>query len=76
MQAIVDHCRTGLLFTPNDPNDLVEQVRWLLNNSAAYAQMRLAARAEFEALYTAQVNHDGLLRIYQAAREQMRRTNG
>jgi glycosyltransferase involved in cell wall biosynthesis len=73
MEAFVDHGRTGLLFTPNDPSDLVRRVRWLLSSPAAYTPMRLAARQEFEDHYTAKVNHDRLLRIYEAAREQMRR---
>lgn len=73
MQAIVDHRRTGLLFTPDDPADLVRQVRWLLRSPDAYQRMRLAARQEFEAHYTADVAHDRLLRIYRAAREQMQR---
>jgi glycosyltransferase involved in cell wall biosynthesis len=76
MQAIVDHRRTGLLFTPNDPADLVRQVRWLLASPAAYAQMRLAARQEFEGYYTTELSHDRLVGIYRAAREQMQRTTG
>jgi glycosyltransferase involved in cell wall biosynthesis len=71
MQAIVDHRRTGLLFTPNDPGDLVRQARWLLRSPAAYAQMRLAARQEFEEYYTTELSHDRLLRIYHSARQQM-----
>ena len=73
MQAIVDHGRTGLLFAPNDPTDLVRQVRRMLDSPDAYARMRLAARQEFEANYTAKVNHDRLIRIYHAAHEQMHR---
>jgi glycosyltransferase involved in cell wall biosynthesis len=74
MQAIVDPGRTGLLFTPNDPDDLIRQVRWLLDNPAAYAAMRLAARQEFEAYYTAQASHQRLMRIYRAARRHLQRS--
>jgi glycosyltransferase involved in cell wall biosynthesis len=74
MQAIVDHGRTGILFTPNDPDDLIRQVRWLLDNPAAYAAMRLAARQEFEAYYTAQASHQRLMRIYRAARQHLQRS--
>jgi glycosyltransferase involved in cell wall biosynthesis len=73
MQAIVDHQRTGLLFTPNDSGDLVRQVRWLLGSPDAYARMRLAARQEFETHYTVEVSHERLLRIYRAARAQRQR---
>jgi glycosyltransferase involved in cell wall biosynthesis len=75
MQAIVDHGRTGLLFTPGDPDDLSRQARWLLDNPAAYKQMRLAARQEFEATYTAQASHERLICIYHAAREHLRRSS-
>jgi glycosyltransferase involved in cell wall biosynthesis len=74
MQAIVDHGRTGLLFTPNDPDDLIRQVRWLLDNPAAYARMRLGAREEFETYYTGQASHQRLMRIYRAAREHLQRS--
>jgi glycosyltransferase involved in cell wall biosynthesis len=73
MQAIVDHGRTGLLFAPGDAADLVRHVQWLLRSPEAYQGMRLAARREFEAHYTADRAHGRLLRIYEAAREQMRR---
>jgi glycosyltransferase involved in cell wall biosynthesis len=75
MQAIVDHCRTGLLFTPNDPVDLIRQVRWLLDHPTAYQQMRLAARQEFEASYTPQASHERLMSIYHAAREHLQRSS-
>jgi glycosyltransferase involved in cell wall biosynthesis len=73
MQAIVDHGRTGLLFTPDDPDDLIRQVRSLLRSPALYAQMREAARREFETHYTARINHDRLIQIYGAAHVQMER---
>ncbi len=72
MRAIVDHRRTGLLFAPNDPTDLVRQVRWLLESPEAYARMRVAARQEFERHYTAEVCHERLLGIYGAASARMR----
>ena len=75
MQAIIDHRRTGLLFKPGDADDLVRQVRWLLSSPPeVYAQMRVAARQEFETHYAAQASHDRLMRIYAAARERMERS--
>jgi glycosyltransferase involved in cell wall biosynthesis len=74
MQAIIDHRRTGLLFKPGDADDLVRQVRWLLSSAPeVYARMRVAARQEFEAHYTARASHDLLMRIYASARERMAR---
>lgn len=72
MQAIIEHRRTGLLFRPGDPEDLVRQVRWLMDGpTEVYAAMRLAARREFEARYTAAASHANLMRIYRCARAQM-----
>jgi glycosyltransferase involved in cell wall biosynthesis len=74
MQAIIDQGRTGLLFRPDDPADLVRQVRSLLGLSPeAYGRMRAAARQAFEDHYTAKVSHDRLMRIYRTARQQMER---
>jgi glycosyltransferase involved in cell wall biosynthesis len=67
MQAIVDHQRTGLLFAPSDADDLVRQVRALLGAPESYAQMRKAAREEFEAHYTAEICHDRLIDVYETA---------
>ena len=75
MQAIIDHRRTGLLFKPGDADDLIRQVHWLLSSPPeVYAQMRVAARQEFETHYAAQASHDRLMRIYAAARERMERS--
>lgn len=71
MQAIVDHERTGRLFTPNDPDDLVREVRALLAAPEACESMRRAARAEFETHYTAEVSYERLMAIYQAAHDRM-----
>jgi glycosyltransferase involved in cell wall biosynthesis len=73
MQVIVDHRRTGVLFTVGDRDDLIRQIRWLLSSPEAYARMRLAARTQFENHYTSSVNHERLMRIYDAARVQMER---
>ena len=73
MQAIVDHERTGLLFTPDDADDLVRQVRTLLADPDAYARMRKAARKEFETHYTAEICHERLIGIYETAGNRLRR---
>jgi glycosyltransferase involved in cell wall biosynthesis len=71
MQAMVEHRRTGLLFTPHDPGDLVRQVRWLLNSPKALSQMRLAARQKFEDHYTCELSYHRLMGIYHSAHEQI-----
>jgi len=62
---VVDAGRTGLHYQPGDAADLAAKVEWALANPAELAQMRLAARAEFEAKYTAEKNYNQLIEIYQ-----------
>ncbi|MDQ2671259.1 MAG: glycosyltransferase family 4 protein [Actinomycetota bacterium] len=64
---LVEHGRTGLIFRPGDPEDLVAQVEWALSHPAELRIMRDEARAEFEAKYTAERNYRALMEIYEAA---------
>jgi glycosyltransferase involved in cell wall biosynthesis len=64
---LVDSGRTGLHFRPGDPEDLAAMVEWALDNPAATAKMRQAARAEFKAKYTAERNYQQLMDIYAEA---------
>lgn len=66
---LVEHGRTGLRFRPGDAQDLAAQLGRLLENPEERARMRLAARAEFEARYTAGENYRRLIGIYEAAIE-------
>ena len=61
---VVDSNRTGLHFRPGDAADLVAKVEWLLANPAKLTQMRLQAKSEFEAKYTAKINYQKLMEIY------------
>jgi glycosyltransferase involved in cell wall biosynthesis len=66
---LVDAGRTGLHFCPGDPDDLQKQVKWVLANPDALAQMRQEARAEFEAKYTVERNYQELINIYTIAQK-------
>lgn len=66
--ALIDDQRTGLHVRPGDPDDLAAKVEWAMAHPQALAQMRKQARAEFEAKYTADRNHDALVEIYDRAR--------
>jgi glycosyltransferase involved in cell wall biosynthesis len=66
---LVDPGRTGLRFVPGDAADLANKVEWVMAHPDAVAQMRVAARAEFEAKYTAQKNYHRLMEIYAQARQ-------
>lgn len=67
MEEIVDEGRTGLLFTPGDAQDLAAKMEWAWSRPEAMREMGRAARKEYETKYTAQVNYQKLLQIYQQA---------
>ncbi|MBW4509585.1 MAG: glycosyltransferase [Scytonematopsis contorta HA4267-MV1] len=61
---LVEHGRTGLHFEPGDSTSLLQQVEWVLQYPEKWQQMRFAARAEYEAKYTAAENYRRLMDIY------------
>ena len=67
MREMVTHERTGLLFEQGSADDLVRQVRLILRQPALLREMRLHARAEFEARYDAAANTRQLLTVYRRA---------
>jgi glycosyltransferase involved in cell wall biosynthesis len=67
MADLIDHGRTGLVFKPGDANDLAEKVREMIAMPAS--ALREAARAEYEAHFTGQRNHDRMMEIYDRALE-------
>lgn len=68
LSTIIDHGRTGRLCQPGSAKDLVAQVAWLREHPAELRQMRIEARAEYEAKYTADRNYDMLLEVYARAK--------
>jgi glycosyltransferase involved in cell wall biosynthesis len=67
MQEIVADGRTGLHFNPGDAEDLAAKVEWAWTHPKEMEAMGRAARAEYEAKYTAEANYKILMRIYQQA---------
>jgi glycosyltransferase involved in cell wall biosynthesis len=66
-REIVEHGRTGLLFTPGKSEDLAEKVEWAWNNPGSLRLMADAAREEYKSKYTAERNYPILMGIYQSA---------
>lgn len=64
MSSIIDSGRTGLHFRAGDSADLATKMEWLLTHPEELKHMRQAARAEFEAKYTAEENYRQLREIY------------
>jgi FkbM family methyltransferase len=65
MQEIVEDGRTGLHFTPGDPDDLAAKVEWAWTHPDQMKAMEGEARREYEAKYTAERNYRTLSEIYE-----------
>jgi len=70
MPEIVTDGRTGLHFTPGDPDDLVRKVEWAWTHPEEISAMGKEARHEYETKYTAEKNYPLLLKIYERALKQ------
>jgi glycosyltransferase involved in cell wall biosynthesis len=68
LERIVEDGRTGLLFAPGDPGDLRRRLAAAWADPPRLESMGAAARATFEARYTADRSYEALLAIYEAAR--------
>jgi len=66
-EEIVERGRTGLHYTPGDAGDLAQKVEWAWTHPEEMAAMGRAARAEYEAKYTAERNYPMLMEIYERA---------
>ncbi len=67
MSLLVDHDRTGLRFSPGDPESLSAQIERMMERSKKSSDMRRAARIKFTSEYTAEQNYQTLMKIYNAA---------
>ena len=67
MSSVVDDGRTGLLFSPGDPDDLARKVSWAWEHPEVLSNIRRAARVEYESRYTAEKNYELLMAIYDRA---------
>lgn len=64
LAELVEDKVTGLLFEPGDAASLAEAMRWALAHPVEMAAMGRAARAHYEANFTADRNYQQLLAIY------------
>lgn len=67
LEGLVAEGATGLLFAPHQPGALAEALRFALSHPQEMRQMRPAARAEYLARYTPEVNYPLLMQIYREA---------
>lgn len=66
LAELVDSERLGLLFHPGDARDLANKVQWLIDRPEKLAFMGIESRKEFTAKYTAEINYQQLMAIYQS----------
>ena len=66
---IIQDARTGLHCKPGSAEDLANKAGWAWRHAAQMEEMGMAARAEFEARYTAKHNYRRLMEIYEQALE-------
>jgi glycosyltransferase involved in cell wall biosynthesis len=64
MREMIDDGRNGLLVAPGDSEGIATRVRWLFDCESESAELSRAARAEYEAHYTAAANYTQLVDIY------------
>jgi glycosyltransferase involved in cell wall biosynthesis len=69
MREMIDDGRNGLLVAPGDSEGIAARVRWLFDSESESAELSRAARAEYEAHYTAAANCTQLIDIYRQAIE-------
>ena len=67
MAELVSDERTGLLFTPGDPDDLAAKMEWAWNHPKEIARMGSESRREYENKYTADENYKNLISIINQA---------
>jgi glycosyltransferase involved in cell wall biosynthesis len=75
MREIVEDGRTGLHFNAGDPKDLAEKVAWAWTHPTELERMGRAARADFEAKYTAEHQYGMLIDIYRSVLRQAGQTS-
>jgi glycosyltransferase involved in cell wall biosynthesis len=63
---VVDDQRTGLLFEPGNPKDLLLKLQWVLDHPDQWTAMRANARSEYLRKYTADSNLHVLEGLYRS----------
>ncbi|MEF8755271.1 MAG: glycosyltransferase [Accumulibacter sp.] len=67
LAELIEDGVTGFLFEPGDADDLARRLRWAHAHPAEMARMGGAARAHYEAHFTADGNYQELMAIYSEA---------
>lgn len=72
LAELIEDGRTGLLFDPTDPADMVERLKWADAHPLAMRQMGQAARRVYEERFSPARNHELLMQVYDRAQASVR----
>lgn len=67
LAELISDGHTGLLFEPGNPADLANKIQWARDNPDRMAAMGKAARIHYEENFTARINYEQLIGIYNDA---------
>ena len=67
ISSIIKHKKNGILFKPNDIDDLINKIKWVLSNKNKCEEIKKNAKKEFEEKYSDQINYKMLIKIYEEA---------
>jgi len=67
IKSIIKDRFNGILFEPGNTSDLIDKVKWILNNQKECDQIALNANNEFNQKYSSEVNYKQLIDVYEKA---------
>lgn len=67
IKSIIKDRFNGILFEPGNTSDLIDKVKWILNNQRECDQIALNANSEFNQKYSSEVNYKQLIDVYEKA---------
>lgn len=65
--SIIKHEHNGILYNPNDIEDLVSKIKWVLSNENKCEEIKKNAKKDFDEKYTQDLNYKMLKNIYERA---------
>ena len=70
ISSIIQHEKNGILYEPNDIEDLINKIKWVLLNKNKCEEIKRNAKKEFEEKYSEDENYKMLIKIYEEAIEE------
>ena len=67
IKSIIKDRFNGILFEPGNTSDLIDKVKWILNNQKECDQIVFNANNEFKKKYSSETNYKQLMDVYEEA---------